>query len=59
MSKRAQDQTGTPWQLPLLMNAERIANLDAKSRAAVVNLLGRLLRDAAQTHGREATDDEA
>ena len=47
------------WQLELLLNAERITRLDAKARTVVVNLLARLLLEAAQNAKKTVADDEA
>jgi hypothetical protein len=58
MPKRAREAT-EGWQLNLLLNAARITKLDVRNRAVVVNLLARLLLEAAQETGKAAADDEA
>lgn len=59
MPKRAPREATKGWQLDLLLNADRITKLDARNRAVVVNLLARLLLEAAQATGKGAADDEA
>lgn len=58
MTKRAREAT-EGWQLNLLLNATRITELDARNRAVVVNLLARLLLEAAQKTRKAGADDEA
>jgi hypothetical protein len=49
--------TKEQWQLELLLNAERINRLDARSRAAVVNLLACMLLEAARADEREVAGE--
>ena len=59
MPKRAPKEATEGWQLNLSLNADRVTKLDARNRAVVVNLLARLLLEAAQGTGKGAADDEA
>ena len=59
MPKRAPSEATNGWQLELLLNADRITRLDARSRKVAVNLLARLLLEAARNAGKAVTDDEA
>ena len=58
MPKRARREATEGWQLELLLNADRIRQLDARNRTIVVRLLARLLLEAAQNAEKEV-DDEA
>ena len=58
MPKRAPREATEGWQLELLLNADRIRQLDARNRTIVVRLLARLLLEAAQNAEKEV-DDEA
>jgi hypothetical protein len=57
MGTRAPRNTKEQWQLELLLNAERINRLDARSRAAVVNLLACMLLEAARADEREVAGE--
>lgn len=59
MPKRTPRETIVGWQLDLLLSADRVTRLDARSRALVVSLLARLLLEAAQKNGKAVVDDEA
>lgn len=59
MPKRAPREATEAWQLELLLNADRITQLDARSRMIVVSLLARMLLEAAQNPEKEVADDEA
>ena len=59
MPKRTPREMTGGWQLDLLLDADRVTRLDARSRAVVVSLLARLLLEAAQGTRKAAIDDEA
>ena len=59
MSKRTPREATEGWQLDLLLNADRVARLDARNRALVVRLLARLLLEAAEKSARAVADDKA
>lgn len=59
MPKRAREDATEGWQLKLLLNADRITKLDARTRTVVVGLLARLLLEAAQSAEKGVAGDEA
>lgn len=59
MPSQAPKQAREAWQMELLLNANRITMLDAKTRSIVVDLLAQLLLEAAARSQRGEADNEA
>ena len=58
MTTQSEKEARKSRQLELLLNAEQVRSLDARSRAAVVRLLAKLLREAATcAHGRPVRNE--
>jgi hypothetical protein len=57
MRTRAPRDTREQWQLELLLNAERITQLDPRNRAAVVSLVARMLLEAARAGERKVASE--